>query len=106
MLQDYIEGYLVVLTSISDSDKSGMTKKDLLSEIRKNGTRMYHLNLIQCSESLSGVIYNNALDRFIEEGLISGEGTGKKTHIFIKDKKKISALKKIITEYLDNVRSN
>jgi hypothetical protein len=35
-----------------------------------------------------------------------GDGEGKKTHIIIKDKKRITALKTVITEYLDKVRSS
>jgi glycerol-3-phosphate O-acyltransferase len=66
MIQDYIESYLVVLTAISDSDNSGLSMKEFVTEVRKTGTRMYHLNLIQCSESLSVINYNNAIDRFIE----------------------------------------
>lgn len=106
MLQDYVESYLVVLTTISDVVKSGTSRKELVSEVRKTGTRMYHLNLIQCSESLSIINYNNAIDRFIEAGLIAGEGEGKKAHIMIKDKKKIAAMKTTITEYLDKVKSS
>lgn len=106
MIQDYIESYLVVLTAISDSDNSGLSMKEFVTEVRKTGTRMYHLNLIQCSESLSVINYNNAIDRFIEAGLIAGDGEGKKTHIIIKDKKRITALKTVITEYLDKVRSS
>ncbi len=106
MIQDYIESYLVVLTAMSDSDNSGMSRKEFVSEVRKTGTRMYHLNLIQCSESLSIINYNNAIDRFIEAGLLAGDGEGKKSHIIIKDKKRITALKATVTEYLDKVRSS
>ena len=67
---------------------------------------MYHLNLIQCSESLSIINYNNAIDRFVEAGLLAGDGDDKKSHIIIKDKKRITALKTAITEYLDKVRSS
>jgi len=107
MIQDYIESYLVVLTAMSDSDNSGMSRKDFMSEVRKTGTRMYHLNLIQCSESLSIINYNNAVDRFIEAGLLSADGNdSRKSHIIIKEKKRITALKTTITEYLDKVRSS
>jgi glycerol-3-phosphate O-acyltransferase len=106
MIQDYIESYLVVLTAMSDSDNSGVSRKEFVSEVRKTGTRMYHLNLIQCSESLSIINYNNAIDRFIEAGLLAVDGEGKKSHILIKDKKRITALKTAITEYLNKVRSS
>lgn len=105
MIQDYIESYLVVLTAISDSGNSGMSRKELVIEVRKTGTRMYHLNLIQCSESLSIINYNNAIDRFIEAGLLGVKGEAK-SHIIITDKKKTIALKTMITGYLDKVRSS
>lgn len=105
MIQDYIESYLIVLTTISDSGNLKMSRKDLVTEIRKTGTRMYHLNMIQCSESLSMINYNNAIDRLLEAGLLAGEGEGRKTHVMIKDKKKIAALKKDLTQYQDRVKS-
>jgi hypothetical protein len=42
----------------------------------------------------------------MEAGLLAGDGEGKKSHIIIKDKKRITALKAAITGYLDKVRSS
>ena len=50
--------------------------------------------------------YNNALDKFIEAGILQHHGEIKKAQITISDKKKASGLKTVIAEYLAKVRSN
>jgi glycerol-3-phosphate O-acyltransferase len=105
MMQDYIESYLIVLNSIIDLSGKEISRKDLILEIRKTGTRMYHLSVIQCSESLSMINYNNTLDKLIETGILKQSGDAKKSQIIVADKNKASALKNVITGYLEKVRS-
>jgi len=105
MIQDYIESYIIVLKTLSLLKVKTISRKELVVEVRKTGTRMYHLNMIQCSEALSVINYNNAIDKFLDAGLISGTGEDKKSTIAIKDKKKIASLYDLINSYLDKVRS-
>jgi hypothetical protein len=67
---------------------------------------MYHLSEIQCSESLSMINYNNAIDKFIENGILQQHGDIKKAQLKIIDKEKTATQKGFISGYLDKVRSN
>jgi len=106
MIQDYIESYLIVINTISDYEERNVSRKDFIIEIRKRGTTMYHLSEIQCSEALTIINYNNALDKFIEMNILQQHGDSKKTEIAITNKKYISAVKSTLSCYLDKVRSN
>jgi len=106
MIQDYVESYLIVLNTISDYSEIQVSRKDLTIAIRKRGTRMYHLSEIQCSEALSMINYNNALDKFIDAGILLQQGESKKSQITIKNKKRALELKSMIGGYLEKVRSN
>ncbi len=106
MIQDYIESYLVVLNTVSDYSDTQVSRKDLAIAVRKRGTRMYHLSEIQCSESLSMISYNNAIDKFIDAGIMLQHGESKKAQMTIRDKAKAQELKAAISGYLDKVRSN
>lgn len=106
MIQDYIESYLIVLNTISDFPDNQISRKELSKTIRSRGTRMYHLSEVQCSEALSMINYNNALDKFIDAGILQQHGESKKSQIVISNKKKALELKEIIGGYLEKVRSN
>ena len=105
MIQDYIESYLIIINTILDHGGHGVLRKDLIVEIRKRGTSMYHLSEIQCSEALSMINYNNGLDKFIEMNIIQQHGDSKKAEIIIQDKENIAAIKSVLSDYLDKVRS-
>ncbi|MCL2155091.1 MAG: 1-acyl-sn-glycerol-3-phosphate acyltransferase, partial [Leptospirales bacterium] len=81
MIQDYIESYLIVINSISDYKEHSISRKDIIVEIRKRGTTMYHLSEIQCSEALSMINYDNALDKLIEMNILQQYGESKKAEI-------------------------
>lgn len=106
MIQDYIESYLIVLNTISDYPDHLVSRKDLSIAIRKRGIRMYHLSEIQCSEALSMINYNNAMDKFVDAGILKQHGEIRKAQITIEDKQRAAALKAMIGGYLDKVRSN
>ncbi|MCL1833248.1 MAG: 1-acyl-sn-glycerol-3-phosphate acyltransferase [Leptospirales bacterium] len=106
MIQDYIESYLIVMNTISDYAGKSISRKDLIIEIRKRGTTMYHLSEIQCSEALSIINYDNALDKLIEMKILSQHGESKKAEITINDKKNILPIKSTLSNYLDKVRSS
>ncbi|PKL16716.1 MAG: hypothetical protein CVV49_14825 [Spirochaetae bacterium HGW-Spirochaetae-5] len=83
MIQDYIESYLIVLNTIADYRVKEVSRKDFTIAVRKHGTRMYHLSEIQCSESLSMINYNNAIDKFIDAGILKQYGDSKKLQLTI-----------------------
>jgi glycerol-3-phosphate O-acyltransferase len=106
MIQDYIESYLIVLNTIADYRVKDVSRKDFAISVRKHGTRMYHLSEIQCSESLSMINYNNAIDKFIDAGILKQYGDVKKLQLTILESGRADSLKTIISGYLDKVRSN
>jgi glycerol-3-phosphate O-acyltransferase len=106
MIQDYIESYLIVLNTIADFRVKDVSRKDFTIAVRKHGTRMYHLSEIQCSESLSTINYNNAIDKFIDAGILKQYGEAKKLQLTILESGRAESLKTIISGYLDKVRSN
>ena len=106
MIQDYIESYLIVLNTLTDYSDHQVSRKDLTIAIRKRGTRMYHLSEIQCSEALSMINYNNAIDKFIDVEILQQHGDSKKAQIVISDKIRAAGLKTVIAGYLEKVRSN
>ena len=106
MIQDYIESYLIALNTLSDIPDQHLSRKDLIIATRKRGTRMYHLSEIQCSEALSLINYNNAVDKFVEAGILQQDGESKKAQITIIDRERASGLKTMIAGYLEKVRSN
>ena len=84
MFEDLFESYLVVLTTVRDVGKR-MNRKDLVYEIRKNGIKMLSLGGIRLSESLSMPSYNHAIDRCIEQGILSADGESRKGDISLAD---------------------
>jgi len=106
MFQDYIESYLIVLNSIADHSGNFVSRKELIVAIRKQGTKMYHIGDIQCSEALSMINYNNALDKFIDAGILTKDGDGKNSQLTISDRNKAAEFNSMLSGYLARVRSN
>jgi len=65
---------------------------------------MYNLGEVQCSESLSVINYNNALDRMGDAGILKMPGEGKSVVISVKDKAKLADLKASLNNYIEKVR--
>ncbi|MCP4130995.1 MAG: hypothetical protein GY754_08445 [bacterium] len=78
VVQDYLESYLIVLSTLVPNGKKKRSKKDIIYDIRKNGIKMYHLGEIQLLESLSMPNYTNALGWLKENGFTSEKQVGKK----------------------------
>ncbi len=104
MIQDYLESKRIVVSAVFGFDKDKASKKDVVTEIRKTGIKMYHLNEIKCSESLSMSNYNNVLSRLNDVGVIAIEGEGKTATIAIKERQKAGELLEDINIYLSKIR--
>ncbi len=104
LIQEYLESYLVVLTSFSDVQKK-LHKRDLIHEIRKHGIQMYHLGEIRLSESLSSPNYTTGLTRFAGFGLIEETPGGKRiVDVTIKDLKGAEEIRQKVKGYLAKVQ--
>jgi len=100
VVQDYIESYLIVIKTVLGIDRK-INRRDLVSEIRKNGIRMYHLGTVRLVESLSMINYQNALSKLVSGGILNQEQTGKKNfELTVADKKRIECLNDAMENYL------
>ncbi len=104
MIQDYLESLSIVLNAVAEIQSSKIPRKELVVKIRKAGVRMYNLGEVQCSESLSVINYNNALDRMGDAGILKMPGEGKSVVISVKDKAKLADLKASLNNYIEKVR--
>jgi len=100
VVQDYIESYLIVIKTVLGIDRK-INRRDLVSEIRKNGIRLYHLGTVRLVESLSMINYQNALSKLVSGGILNQEQTGKKNfELTVADKKRIECLNDAMENYL------
>jgi glycerol-3-phosphate O-acyltransferase len=102
LAQDSFESYMVVLHTVLNQKVRKLTRKELMTDVRKNGVRMYHLGNISLSESLSQPNYQIALDKCREIGIIvDGPAGGKTVEISSVDKDKGLELYERIKECLE-----
>ncbi len=104
MIQDYLESLLIVINGVAEIQTATIPRKELVSDIRKTGVRMYNLGEIQCSESLSVINYNNAVDMMCDAGILKIQGDGKSSVVNVRDKTRLDALLASLNNYLDRVR--
>jgi glycerol-3-phosphate O-acyltransferase len=106
MIQDYIEGMFIVLSTVNDfSDKSVISRKDFIVDVRKKGIKLYHLGEIECSESLSMVNYNNSIDRLHEEGITIIKSDGKNQELSINSGDSFKDIMANVSGYLSIVKN-
>lgn len=99
ILHDYVESYYSLMAGILNL-KTGMNKKDLLSMVRKNAIKLYHLEEVKCAESLSMPNYTNAVQMLTARGLLT-ETTGRKDQFMsITSMPGIMKLKERLTAYM------
>ncbi len=106
ILQEYLESYYVVCATLLTAKHTRIQKKDLLTDIRKNGVRMYHTGEIMLSESLSLPNYTNALSLLRSEKALSEKQMGRKNIVIeIINQKTLEILFEKIKIYLEGIRA-
>jgi glycerol-3-phosphate O-acyltransferase len=78
IIQDFMESYFIVLSTVCSIKRTSIMKKDLIMEVRKNGIKMFHLGTVKLPEALSLPNYNNAVLMLEESGIIEELKYGKK----------------------------
>jgi glycerol-3-phosphate O-acyltransferase len=78
LIQDYLESYFVVFDTVIRMERKRIQRKELVSDIRKNGVWHYHLGHVKLTEALSISNYNNALDFLENQGIIEVDSEGKR----------------------------
>jgi len=97
IVRDYIEGFLVILSVLKQYDGKKTNKKEFIKSARSLGGRMFYLNKILLSESLSVPNFNSALETLIKLKIISNIESGKKNIVLkINDEEKFYNLKNFI----------
>jgi glycerol-3-phosphate O-acyltransferase len=99
-IQDMLESYLVVYDCVAGIAKH-INKRELVTEVRKNGIRLFHLGEIKLTESLSMPTYDNAIAKLKEVGAIEMAHSGKKqTDVQVLDADRVREMKARIERYL------
>lgn len=102
IIQDYFESYLVVLRTLLDQKVKKLSRKELVTDIRKSGVRMYHIGDIHLSESLSLPNYQNALEYFVKINIFTERiFNPKNVEVVSVDKDKALEFFEKIQAYLD-----
>ncbi len=104
ILQDYFEAYQIVLSTVVKLNKKKISRKDLVSEIRKNGIKMYHFGSVRFMESLSMSSYNNAIKMLEYYDTLQEKFISKKNReIKFKDLRKVDDIRERFSEYLNEL---
>ncbi|MGV8074557.1 MAG: 1-acyl-sn-glycerol-3-phosphate acyltransferase [Syntrophobacteraceae bacterium] len=70
LLQNYFEGYWLVLRAFRYLQKKPYSEKDFLKKTLSLGQKALKLELIERPESISKIIFSNALKYYLEKGLV------------------------------------
>jgi glycerol-3-phosphate O-acyltransferase len=101
IIQDFLESYFIVLSTVCSVKRTSIMKKELIMEVRKNGIKMFHLGTIKLPEALSLPNYNNAVLMLEETGIIEDMKYGKKNQeCSLSDMKKAEIVLEQVRKYL------
>lgn len=78
LLRNYLEGYWLVLRAFRYLQKRPYTEKDFTKKILTMGQKALKTDLIERSESISKIMFGNALKYYVEKGLIEKKADAEK----------------------------
>ncbi|MBP8644831.1 MAG: 1-acyl-sn-glycerol-3-phosphate acyltransferase [Syntrophobacteraceae bacterium] len=70
LLRNYFEGYWIVFRSLRYLHKKPYSEKDFMKKILNLGQKALKLELIERPESISKILFANAIQYFLENGII------------------------------------
>lgn len=70
LLRNYFEGYWLVLRAFRYLQKNPYTEKDFIKKVLSLGQKALKLELVERPESISKILFNNALKFYVEKGVI------------------------------------
>jgi glycerol-3-phosphate O-acyltransferase len=105
LLRSYFESYWIVLRATKYLSKKPYSERDFLKKINSLGNKLYKLELVERSESISRITFENALKIFCEKGVIKkrDEQDNGKRHVTYEDgdnREAISYYSRIIDRFL------
>ncbi len=103
--QDTLESYLIVARTLVDRRISRIGRRELITDVRKEGVTLYHSGIVRMSESLSMSNYNTALERYVEAGVLKEQPSGSKhTEITMLDRDLAQRIAEQLKTYLDCIQ--
>ena len=69
-IQDILESYYTVFLVLNEIQQELTPSKDMMTEIRRKGTSLYHTERIRTAESLSQPNYSNSIKKLCDYGFI------------------------------------
>jgi glycerol-3-phosphate O-acyltransferase len=70
LIRNYFEGYWLVLRAFRYLQKKSYPEKDFLKKVLDLGEKTLKLELIERSESISKILFGNALKYYVEKGVV------------------------------------
>lgn len=70
LLRNYFEGYWLVLRAFKYLQKRSYTEKDFMKKVLNLGQKALKLELVERGEAVSKIIFANALNYYLEKGVI------------------------------------
>ena len=70
LLQNYFEGYWLVLRAVRYLQKKPYSEKDFLKKVSNLGQKALKLELIERPEAISNIMFANAIKYYLEKGVI------------------------------------
>ena len=70
LLQNYFEGYWLVLRAVRYLQKKPYTEKDFLKKVANLGQKGLKLELIERPEAISNIMFANAVKYYLEKGVL------------------------------------
>ncbi len=107
LLRSYFEGYWLVLRSFRYLQKEPYSEKDLVKKVLGLGEKTLKLELIDRAESVSKILFGNALKYYVEKGVIEKTtAEDKETELFkdLGDRYLIQHYSKQISHFLRSPR--
>jgi len=107
LLRNYLEGYWLVLRSFRYLQKRPYTEKDFLKKVLAQGDRALKLQLVERPESISKILFSNALKFYLEKGIVEkkvDKNKGLETYADKVDRKLMQEYSKEISRLLNSPR--
>ena len=107
IIQEIIESFYTVSNAITTSKSSIFSHNKLISQIRKNGVRLYHTDEIKLIESLSMLNYKGAVKMLTEHEILKEAEHNKKEKSYrLTDKNRLVEIEEELSAYLEDLSYN
>ncbi len=103
-LRDYLESKLIVIKVIIKHKNRKFVKKDFVAKIRDEAVKMYHLDIIDCSEAISDSNFNNSIEKMVDMGLVEFEKRKDRDYVKTLAGERAELILERVQGYLDGLK--